>query len=186
MTNPGAPTVRRATEEDIAVLHQIAAETFSLACPPGTRRADMDAHIASTLSEARMGEYLRDPARELFLAHAGPVPVGYTMLVVGDPVDPDVAASVLARPTAELSKCYVRAASHGAGAGHALIEATAAAAAARGAASLWLGVNALNFRADAFYARQGFVRVGARRYLVGSEWHDDIVRERLLAPAAGT
>jgi ribosomal protein S18 acetylase RimI-like enzyme len=175
--------VRRAAESDAAVLHTIAAATFPLACPPGTRRADIDAHIDSTLSEARMTAYLRDSDRALFLAHDGVEPVGYTMLVVGEPADPDVGTAVRVRPSAELSKCYVLPTFHGSGVGRLLIEATVAEAAARGAASVWLGVNALNRRADAFYARAGFERVGARRYRVGAEWHDDVVRERRLAGA---
>jgi ribosomal protein S18 acetylase RimI-like enzyme len=181
MTTSGLLTVRRASEQDARVLHDIAAETFPLACPPGTRPADIAAHIATTLSEGAMGGYLLDPQRDLFLARLGTVAVGYSMLVVGEPADPDVAAAVSARPTAELSKCYVLPSAHRTGIGHALIEASVAAAEARGAASVWLGVNAQNSRADAFYVREGFERVGARRYRVGSEWHDDIVRERRAA-----
>ena len=81
--------------------------TFPLASPPDTRREDNDAFIEANLSEARFREYLADPARVLFLALLDEVVVGYTMLVAGEPYDPDAAGAVRARPTAELSKIYV-------------------------------------------------------------------------------
>jgi hypothetical protein len=42
-------------------------------------------------------------------------------------------------------------------------------------------VNQLNARANAFYARNGFVEVGTRSFLVGDTWEDDFVREKLLS-----
>jgi len=49
-----------------------------------------------------------------------------------------------------------------------------------GAASLWLGVNQLNERANCFYLRNGFAQVGVRSFLVGTSWEADFVRERRL------
>ena len=53
---------------------------------------------------------------------------------------------------------------------------------ARGAgrAGMWLGVNQENERANAFYDKSGFARVGAKKFLVGENWEDDFVRERVL------
>ena len=43
-----------------------------------------------------------------------------------------------------------------------------------------LGVLGTNARACAFYERQGFAQVGARRFRVGETWHDDRVYARAV------
>jgi ribosomal protein S18 acetylase RimI-like enzyme len=175
-----AARVRRAGGADAEVLHRVAAATFPLACPPHTTAAAIAEFIASTLSEARFVEYLADPERELFLAEIDGTAVGYTMVVYGEPTDADAAAVITARPTAELSKCYVMPDQHGAGIAAALVDRSVDAARARGARTLWLGVNEENQRANRFYEKQGFVTVGRKRFLVGGRYEDDYVRERGL------
>lgn len=172
--------VRIAGEDDAALLHAVAAETFPLACPPDTPLESIESFIAESLSEAAFAEYLRDPGRELFVAEVDGSAAGYAMLVHAEPVDADVTASVSARPTAELSKLYVRAAHHGAGVSVALVESAVLAARTRGALSVWLGVNDQNARANRFYEKNGFVRVGTKRFRLGARLESDFVRERML------
>lgn len=179
-------TIRRATQHDAAALHDVAAVTFPLACPPHTTAESIAEFIATNLSEASFASYLGDPRRELFVDDVDGVLAGYTMLVYGDPADPDVAASVTERPTAELSKVYVRAEFHGAGLASQLVETSVAAAAARGAASVWLGVNQENERANRFYEKSGFALVGTKKFLVGARYEDDYVRERLVGVSSGS
>jgi ribosomal protein S18 acetylase RimI-like enzyme len=50
-----------------------------------------------------------------------------------------------------------------------------------GAAGVWLGVNQQNERAQRFYAKSGFERVGTKRFLVGGQYEDDFVLEQPLA-----
>jgi tRNA (guanine37-N1)-methyltransferase len=178
-------TIRRATPEDAAALHEVAAATFPLASPPDTRREDIDAFIAANLTEARFREYLADAARMLFLAVLDGATVGYTMLVTGEPYDEDAAHAVVHRPTVELSKIYVRAEHHQSGVAGELMTASLQAAADTGARSVWLGVNQRNERANRFYEKQGFRVVGTKRFLVGSRLFEDFVRERLVDEAAG-
>jgi ribosomal protein S18 acetylase RimI-like enzyme len=170
-------SVRRAGAADAATLHGVAAATFGLACPPGTLPSDIDAFIGEHLSEERFGEYLADEARALLLAEVDGEAVGYSMLVFGEPADAAVASAVSARPTAELSKIYLMEGRHGSGAGQALMTATLDEARQRGVASVWLGVNQQNVRANRFYERTGFARVGVKTFVVGSQTHDDFVRE---------
>jgi tRNA (guanine37-N1)-methyltransferase len=173
-------TIRRATLDDAAALHEVAAATFPLASPPDTRREDIDAFIAANLSEARFQEYLADAARILFLATLDGAVAGYTMLVTGEPYDADAARAVAHRPTVELSKIYVRPELHRSGVAAELMAASVRAAADTGARSVWLGVNQRNERANRFYAKQGFQVVGTKRFLVGSRLFEDFVRERLV------
>jgi ribosomal protein S18 acetylase RimI-like enzyme len=172
--------IRRATPADAATLHELAAATFPLASPPDTRPEDNEAFIAAHLSEARFVGYLGDPARILFLALLDGAPVGYAMLVTGEPYDPEAALAVRRRPTVELSKIYVRPEQHRSGVAVALMTACLAAAADAGARSVWLGVNQRNERANRFYEKQGFRVVGTKHFLVGSRLFEDFVRERAL------
>lgn len=176
--------IRRAGEADAAALASVAAATFPLACPPHTTRAAQDAFIAEHLSESRFAAYLVDPQRVLFLAEQDDEPIGYTMLVLGEPHDADAAAAVQLRPTAELSKCYVLPGHHGAGVSARLMAASIDAARTAGAAGIWLGVNEENGRAQRFYSKSGFERVGTKRFLVGDRYENDYVYERSLVDEA--
>jgi len=172
--------VRRARIEDARIVAAVAAETFELACPPGTAPESIAAFIDEHLSESKFSAYLASDERIVLLADVDGEIAGYTMLVLGEPADAGVAAAVSARPTVELSKCYVRAGFHGLGVATTLMEASLDAAAESGAASLWLGVNQQNARAIRFYGKSGFAQVGTKTFLVGDELHDDFVFERLL------
>lgn len=163
------------------MLARLAALTFPLACPPHTTDEAKAAHIARHLGEGSFARYLADPTRALFVAESDTGLLGYTMLVEGEPDDPDVAAAVTTRPTVELSKVYVHPDHHGAGIAAALVAATIEEAAARGAASVWLGVNQENARANRFYDKSGFALVGTKRFEVGDRYEDDFVRELRLA-----
>ncbi|MCA0217445.1 MAG: GNAT family N-acetyltransferase [Actinobacteria bacterium] len=168
--------IRLATPDDAALLHELAAATFPLACPPDATPASIESFIATNLSVDSFTAYLSDPARLLFVGEVDGVASGYTMVVFGEPGDADVAASVTARPTAELSKCYALPAAHGTGLAAALVGASVKAARDRGARSVWLGVNQQNARANRFYEKQGFAQVGTKRFLVGERYEDDFVR----------
>jgi ribosomal protein S18 acetylase RimI-like enzyme len=176
-------TTRRADPADAGLLHELAARTFGLACPPGTLQADIDAFIVDNLSADNFRRYLADKDRILLIAAADGVPAGYAMLIGGPITDPDVAAVVDEPASIELSKFYVAADRHGSGLASALMTATLAAAAEAGAEYCWLGVNQHNERAARFYAKHGFDVVGAKRFRVGTEWHHDHVRLRRVPPA---
>jgi ribosomal protein S18 acetylase RimI-like enzyme len=168
--------VRRAVPDDAALLARIAAVTFPLACPPDTLPSSIAQFIATNLAPESFAAYLADADRALFVSETGGEPSGYTMLVLGEPADPDVAAAVTTRPTAELSKCYVLPEFHGGGIAAALVATSVEAARERGARSVWLGVNQQNVRANRFYEKSGFKQVGTKRFLVGARYENDFVR----------
>jgi ribosomal protein S18 acetylase RimI-like enzyme len=174
-------TIRPARADDAGALATVAAVTFPLACPPHTTQESKARFIATVLSAERFAEYLREPSRRLFIADdAAGGPVGYTMVVLGEPADDDVARAITVRPAAELSKCYVLPGHHGEGVAGRLLAESMRAAAEAGAAGMWLGVNEENARAQRFYGKHGFERVGAKRFLVGDRWEDDWVMQRRI------
>ena len=175
--------IRRARATDAAALAELAAATFALACPQHTTAEAIAAFLRDVLAEGNFDAYLADPDRLILVAEvaggAG-VMLGYTMLVFAEPADDDARAAATIRPTAELSKCYLRAETHGRGVAAALMTATLDAARVRGAAGSWLGVNQENGRAIRFYEKNGFVTVGEKRFLVGGRYEHDFVLERAL------
>ena len=175
--------VRRAKARDAGALAKVAAETFPLACPPGSSPDDIAAFIADNLTEERFVEYLADPARVLVVAESETDRsqfIGYTMLVSGEPSDADVSSAIRHRPSIELSKVYVVKRHHGGGVARALVESTIAAAIETDAQGIWLGVNDQNSRAVRFYEKAGFERVGRKSFRLGATIEHDYVMERPL------
>jgi GNAT superfamily N-acetyltransferase len=180
-----AITTRHGVLGDEQVLHDLAARTFGLACPPGTAQTDIDAFIAAHLSVDSFSHYLGDPNRIIVLVSEDDQPVGYAMLIRDRISDPDVAAVVDETDAIELSKFYLAADRHGSGAAQALMAETLSTAERTGAKTCWLGVNQKNERAARFYAKHGFEVIGVKRFLVGSEWHDDHIRQLALSSRHG-
>jgi tRNA (guanine37-N1)-methyltransferase len=175
-------TVRRAVEADAEGLSRLAAITFPLACTPQTPPELLATHIATRLDPGSFRHHLTDSACVVLLAEdgAGSDPVGYTMLLAGEPNEAEVARVIRFRPTVALERCYVHPDHHGTGVAGRLMTATLEAAGQIGAKGMWLGVSEENERANAFYARHGFEQVGKKRFHIGDAWEDDNVRERAL------
>jgi len=178
----GNATIRVATARDDEILAAVAAVTFGLACPPSMTRERVEAFVSEVLSPARFAGYLADPERHLLIAEGDGEALGYAMLVAGEPGDADVRSAIRLRPTVELSKIYVLPRAHGTGAAALLMARAVEWAAGSGASGVWLGVNQQNERAQRFYAKSGFERVGTKRFLVGGVYEDDYVMERALPP----
>ena len=175
--------VRAAAPVDAELLHDLARQTFPLACPPTTTPEAIADFLALHLSVHAFQLYLADRTRNIFIAEVNGDAAGYVLFCSGEPSDPDVARVLTARPTLELSKCYVLSAFHGAGVARALIDDGVARARDRGFSAMWLGVNQENVRANRFYEKMGFQLVGTKKFLVGERWEDDYVRELLLGDA---
>ena len=174
--------VRLARHDDAPALAELAAVTFPLACPPDSTPEDQRAFVDTVLSQSAFESYLADGRRTILVAQDEQDARldGYVMLVAGMPADPDVRTTLSLWPTVELSKCYVRPQRHGAGVADLLLEAGLENARVRRAVGCWLGVNQLNERAQRFYHRHGFRRVGTKHFRVGSRIEDDYVLERVL------
>ena len=160
----------------------LAARTFPLACPPGTRREDIELFVAEHLSCGAFTRYVLDPGSTVTVAEESGGPVGYSLLVHDHEPEGPERASLRRHPTSLLSKFYVDPDRHGGGIASALMGQTLAAAERAGSASVWLGVNDQNARAIRFYTRMGFATVGTRSFTLGRDTHSDLVLERVLDP----
>ena len=175
----GPAQVRPARAADAEALAEVAGRTFPLACPASVPAADAAAFVAEQLSAEMFRRYLRDRRRHVLVAELAGAIVGYTMLAVGAPEDEQVRAAAPGAG-AELSKCYTLEGFHGRGVSGALLAETLDLAARLRVDTLWLGVNQANERAQRFYRKHGFQRVGERTFTVGSRTEHDYVMARTL------
>ena len=114
------------------------------------------------------------------------------MLLAVDPASNDLAGYLHVAPAdrpdcvsgdapVELKRLYVDPSRHRRGLGKQLLDEGVARAKAAGAKTLWLGVWERNFTAQAFYTREGFVRVGDHPFVLGSDVQTDWIMQRALA-----
>ncbi|RVW04002.1 GNAT family N-acetyltransferase [Rhodococcus xishaensis] len=173
-------SVDRAGLWDAEALADVAAATFPLACPPHATNEDIAAFIDNVLSAEKFSEYLTDPTRTVLKATSNGEIVGYVMLVDGAPEDEDVRSAVSLQPTTEISKLYVLPERHGSGVSAALMNAVVDYARNANCAGVWLGVHQENERAQRFYVKNGFKKVGTRTFRVGAQTLHDFVMQRSI------
>jgi ribosomal protein S18 acetylase RimI-like enzyme len=178
--------VRPATLADAPRLSRLAAATFRETFERENTPEDMARYLAEAFTPDRQAAEIADPAGAVLLAERRGAPgdaegaelVGYAHLVSGP-----APAAVQGSAPLELKRLYVARAWHGRGAAQALMDAAFAAARARGAETLWLGVWERNPRAVAFYRKHGFTRVGEHTFVLGADAQTDWLLARPLGPA---
>jgi ribosomal protein S18 acetylase RimI-like enzyme len=172
--------IRRAVGSDTPALALVGQATFLETYAHMIPWADMRAHCEREHGEARYAGWLADDRHRLWLAEVADTraPVGYAVLSPPDlpiPTGPD---------DVELKRIYALNRLHGAGLGARLMAKALEEAAAAGARRLLVGVHSGNARALAFYARQGFLQAGVRKFRVGGQTYDDLVLARALTGPA--
>ncbi len=169
-------TLRTAVAGDADSLARFAERTFRETFGPHNRAEDMDGYCSSAFTVERQRTELGDPARHVLLIERAGELAGYSMLWAG-PV-PDC---VTGGDPIELLRFYIDGAWHGRGLAGDLMDATMAAAAERGARTVFLAVWERNLRAIGFYAKHGFRDVGGRPFQLGLDVQTDRI---MVAPAA--
>jgi GNAT superfamily N-acetyltransferase len=169
--------VRRATAADAQALAKIGRTSFvaAFASDPRNKPEDLNAHLLETFSELAIAHELADPNVVYLIAELDQVALGYAKLKSGSS-EP----SVVARNPIELCRLYAHSEWVGRGVGPALIKSCLEHARGRAHDVLWLGVWEFNPRAQRFYAKWGFERVGEHVFFMGSEPQTDWVLRRAL------
>jgi diamine N-acetyltransferase len=163
-------TIRPGVAGDAAALAEFAATSFRDAFGDDNRPEDMALHLARSYGLRQQTAELVDPAITTLLAETADQLAGYAQVRPGTPPPCVPAAGSL-----ELWRFYVGRPWHGRGVAQALMERVLAAARTRGARRLWLGVWERNPRAQAFYRKAGFERVGGQTFLLGADRQTDDV-----------
>ena len=168
--------IRPCGPHDAAALALVGKATFLETYAGQLPAADILSHCESQHGEGLYRSWLADPSCRLWLAETeqGRAPVGYAMSA---PPELPVATG----PTdVELKRIYLLHRFHGGGTGAQLMSTTLGDAAARGFSRILLGVFGANARAIEFYTRQGYAKVGERKFSVGANAYDDLVLARPL------
>jgi ribosomal protein S18 acetylase RimI-like enzyme len=168
--------IRRATEADVAALTDFGARTFLESFGKDNTVEDMQKHLESAWRPELQRAEVLDPALDTLLARdASGSLAGFAQL--RDQRAPNGVATT--RPV-ELWRFYVDKPWQGRGLARALMTAVEDRARARGGRELWLGVWERNERAQAFYRKCGFEKVGTQIFVVGTDPQTDHVMLRRL------
>jgi ribosomal protein S18 acetylase RimI-like enzyme len=165
------PRIEDAVGADAPLLAELAARTFFEAFVADNDPEDMRRHLAKSYTpELHLAE-IQNPAIDTLLVRTDAnAPIAFAQLRAGH-----VSDGVPAEGSIELWRFYVDQPWHGRGIAQILMEAAKARARRRGASRLWLGVWERNARAQAFYGKHGFRKVGNHIYVVGSDPQTDDV-----------
>ena len=163
--------IRRADSNDAAMLSLVGSATMLETYTHLLPGADILAHCTNNHSVEKYAGWLADSACAVWIAEAAlGAPIGYLVMTPASlPVEEPSPRDL------EVLRIYVLAPYHKAGLGHALMNLAVAEARARGAERLVLGVHNDNARALAFYGRQGFAVIAARKFVVGGTVCSDSV-----------
>jgi len=167
--------IRRATENDAALLAELGARTFSETFGSQNTPEDMAAYLAASFGPELQRAELADPRNMFLIAENDGVAIGYAHLRTGE-----APACVSGPKPIELSRLYVSSRFHGSGVGARLMEACLTEARQVGYQTIWLGVWKQNVRAQAFYQRWNFSVAGEQVFQLGADRQMDWLMERSL------
>jgi ribosomal protein S18 acetylase RimI-like enzyme len=168
--------VRRATAADAEALAEFGARTFFETFAADNTAEDMQLFLASTWHPDLQRAEILDPGLDTLLACDGQNALaGFAQVRAAHPP-----AGIVVRAPVELKRFYVDRPWQGQGVARTLMEAAEQAARARGAREFWLGVWERNERAQAFYRKCGFRKVGTQIFVVGTDPQTDNVMLREL------
>lgn len=166
--------VRAAVAADAARLSLLGAATFLESYAHLLPVEDILEHASRQHSAAKYAAWLADPACRCWLVEApGGAPVAY---LVATP--PDLPLADIGPGDLEIRRIYVLHRYQRLGLGRWLMEEVQGWAASAGYRRLLLGVYSRNENALAFYARNGFSRVGTREFRVGAHDYHDFILQR--------
>ena len=145
---------------------------------------DMRAYLAEHFTEDALRRLLVDPACQVLVLEDGATPVGWALLVSGRSAPRDASAAardISSGAEVEIRRFYVEARLHGGDAATSLLASVLSRARELGAAAVWLAVWEHNRRAQGFYGKHGFRRVGAQAFQLGADTQTDDVLLRPLS-----
>jgi ribosomal protein S18 acetylase RimI-like enzyme len=149
-------TLRRITNDDVAVLSAIATQTFFDTFTGTCTDADMQGFLEEYFNESRLAKEVSDDNNFYFFAEYDGTPVGYLQFME------DYSGLPLMKKwkALELKRIYVLKEFHGKGIAQQLMDFTLAYAGEHRYEVVWLGVWEHNNRAQQFYKKYGFVDSG--------------------------
>jgi ribosomal protein S18 acetylase RimI-like enzyme len=175
---PGAIAlrIRRAVPADADALAKFGARTFFDTFAADNTPEDMQLHLASAWSpDLQRAEIVDGSIDTLLACDANGDLAGFAQLQAAH-----APAGIATASPIELKRFYVDKPWQGRGLAAELMRTVEEHALRRGGRELWLGVWERNERAQAFYRKHGFRRVGTQVFVVGTDPQTDHVMLREL------
>ena len=172
------PQIRFATRADARPLAVIAEQTFRDTFAADNTAHDIDVHCRASYGEAIQAAEIASPDLITLVVEEADKLIGFAQLRRRH-----ASPSVVATAPGEIQRLYVDRAWHGRGTAQRLMQSALDALAERGCDVVWLGVWERNPKAIAFYAKIGFVAVGAQTFTVGQDPQRDVIMARPFARA---
>lgn len=169
--------IRRGAVGDAETLAPLAIKIFNdaFAANPLNKPEDMRAYIAEAFGIEQTRRELGDEKFIFFIAEIAGEMIGYAKLHEHSNED-----CVSDRDPIELARLYVLKDFHGQGIAEKLMNECFNLARDKKYQTMWLGVWEHNFRAQRFYEKLGFRKVGTHVFQLGSDAQTDWVLERKI------
>lgn len=167
--------IRRGTVADAETLAPLAVKIFNdtFADNPLNKPEDMRDYIAEYMSAEAFAVELNNKDSMFFIAEINNEMIGYAKLKENSCED-----CVSDENPIELCRLYVAQEFHGQGVAQKLMDECFAEAKRKDFQTMWLGVWEFNFRAQKFYEKFGFSKVGNHIFQLGSDAQTDFVMEK--------
>lgn len=168
-------TIRKIGVADALALQTISRHTFQEAFAADNDAQNMEQYLTENLSVERLTAELQAPCSEFYFAEVAGTPIGYLKVNYGTcQTEPQGEQSL------EVERIYITKEHYGKGVAQALFQKAIDIATSRNARNLWLGVWEHNYRALAFYRKNGFVEFGRHIFILGTDAQTDIMMRREL------
>ena len=160
--------VRQAELPDAERLVELARQTYYETFASVNTPENMDAYLSTAFTLAQFQSDLRDPFVTIYIAENNEGFIGYAKLVARQAPE-----CIRAEAPIELERLYVDSSFHGSGIASTLMQKCFEAARHGGFKAMYLGVWEHNLRAQAFYRKWEFVRVGEHIFQMGDDPQTD-------------
>jgi len=168
-------TFRRGVPADAGALLRLAVRTYYETFAELNTPENMQAYLSTAFTLDGITADLANPAITFHVAENEGEPIGYAKLVAGAPPE-----CVHGERAIEIERFYLDRRWHGSGVAMTLMEICIGHAQEQGFTTIYLGVWEKNFRAQAFYRKWGFDRVGEHVFHMGEDPQVDWWMSRAL------
>lgn len=178
--DPAGFQIRRAAAPDSEALAALGTEVFTATFAHSCTREQLQAFLDEAYTPEAIARDIADSSKDVLVATEGddgssspPAPggklLGFLYLTRGSS---EPCVEHLERPV-ELQRLYISLGAHGKGLGKALSLAADSLARGQGFKTMWLGVWEENHKAQAFYRKMGYERIGEHVFDVGGDLQTD-------------
>ncbi len=167
--------IRQAAIEDAAMLTELSYTTFwdAFHDHPKNTPEDMADYMQTAFNVGQIEKELAEENSIFLVAEIAGDPAGYIKLKINNVEEPIEAAKPI-----ELCRLYSKQEFLGKGVGARLLEESFRIAGENNCDVMWLGVWEFNPRAQRFYEKYGFRKVGKHTFQLGSDAQTDLLMQR--------